>query len=108
MLAILQPSAPSPPWPLASQGESRQLMPSDSSLARSTGNTQWQDCYLMAPDYSGHSRPWCRGGVGLLGGLGDCGAGLIKCNATKIRASGEVNGMVLLAVVPFDHCLARL
>ena len=37
MLAILQPSAPSPPWPLASQGESRLLMPSGSSPVRSAG-----------------------------------------------------------------------
>ena len=86
MLAILQPSAPSPPWPLASQGESRQLMPSDSSLARSTGNTQRQDCYLMAPDYSGHSRP--------LVGYGSAGrAGLSNHFKISLKIKNALGGM---------------
>lgn len=52
VMAILQPSAPSPPRPLASQGESRLLMPPESSPATgpvcSPPRRTEQGCYLAA------------------------------------------------------------
>ena len=87
MLAILQPSAPSPPWPLASQGESRLLMPSESSLARSTGNTQWQDCYLMARQ--------CRGLGGYLISLATASATFICAAATAASTAFLISCCIL-------------
>ena len=108
VMAILQPSAPSPPWPLASQGESRLLMPSESSPATgpvcSPPRRTEQGRYLVALSITPR---WLALSIGRQGG-GDCfegRAGRYSCYA-KSRADRIRNPMP--GPVPPDHAASRL